>query len=120
MFTIQEILFFILVAVAIVVGALLLYNKYIAPMIGKPVPDDILTKARAIALDVVCYIEQTLSGEMPKDKKLQARDRLKRLLGEINIKLSDETIDLMIEAAVFIMNTEILGKTEKYSAGVQQ
>jgi len=112
MFNIQEVAFFILVAIAIFLGAFLLYGKYIAPKLNKLVPQDVLDKARTYALDVVCFIEQTFPES--KDKKLVARDRLKRLLAEVEIHLSEMAIDLLIEAAVFYMNTEILGRKDKY------
>lgn len=114
MFNIQEVIFYILVAVAILLGAFLLYGKYIAPRINKPVPDKVIARARDLAFEVVCYIEQILPGETGINKKLAARDKLKRLLDEAHINISEETLDMLIEAAVFLMNTEILGNVEKY------
>jgi hypothetical protein len=117
MFNIQELAFFLLVAIAIILGAFMLYSKYIAPKINKEVPQAVLDKVRTWALDVVCFIEQTYPES--KDKKLVARDRLKRLLAEVNIFISDSTIDLMIEAAVFYMNTTILDRKDKYIKDVK-
>lgn len=119
MFNIQEVIFFILVAISIALGTYLLYGKYIAPRIGKELPQEALSKARAIALDVVCCIEQILPGETGINKKLAARDKLKRLLDEVHINISEETLDMLIEAAVFLMNTEILGEVEKYTKDVK-
>lgn len=112
MFNFIEVIFFILVALAIILGAFLLYGKYIAPRINKAVPQEVLEQVRMYALDVVRFIEQTFPES--KDKKLVARDRLKRLLAESKISISEGAIDIMIEAAVFYMNTEILGRKEKY------
>jgi hypothetical protein len=115
MFSIQEVIFFILVAIAIFFGAFLLYGKYIAPRIGKELPQETLKRARELAFEVVCYIEQILPGETGINKKLAARDKLKRLLDEVHINISEETLDMLIEAAVFLMNTEILGEVDKYT-----
>lgn len=119
MFNILEVTFIIMVAIAIVLGVIILYGKYIAPKINKLVPQEVMDKAKEYALDVVCYIEQILPGETGRDKKLAARNKLKRLLDEVHINISEETLDMLIEAAVFIMNTEILGQEEKYTKDVK-
>ena len=115
MFSINDIVLYSLIVIAMILGGLLLYAKYISNSIGKPVPDNVIAKARNIAFEVVYYIEQILPGETGINKKLAARDKLKRLLDEVHINISKETLDILIEAAVFLMNTEILKKVDKYA-----
>lgn len=107
--------FYPLLAAAIVLAGYILYGKYIAPRLEKPVPQEALHRARAMALEVVCYIEQALPGETGQNKKLAARDKLKQLLSLMNITISEAILDMLIELSVFVMNTEILGNMKKYT-----
>jgi hypothetical protein len=114
MLSIQDFLFITMALAAAILGGYILYGRYIAPWIGKTVPQEVLSRARELALEVVCYIEQILPGESGINKKLAARDKLKRLLDELHLNISEEALDMLIEGAVFLMNTEILGKVERY------
>lgn len=107
MFNINDVMFFILAAVALITAIFIFYGKNIKP---GAISAEKMERARRLALDVVTFIEQTLPGSTPKDKKLQARDKLKRLLDAVNIKASEEILDILIEAAVFTMNAQILEK----------
>lgn len=93
------------------VGVIYLIPYYLK----KFVPSNELQKAEDIAQQVVYTIEQTMINVSGETKKAKAMELAKEMLSELGIQVSDEILDTLIEAAVFIMNNTILTLSNKKS-----
>ncbi|MDF2889800.1 MAG: hypothetical protein K0R80_167 [Clostridia bacterium] len=120
MFNIQEIIWFLMIAVIIILGMVLTYGKFIAPRIGKPLPESIMKTAESCALQAVLYIEQNyMQGASDEARREAAREKLKLLLSAEKISISDAVMDILIDASVAYMNIVLLGRSDKYIKDVK-
>lgn len=90
---------FEIVKIAVMV-VMLLITRYLIPMLKEQIGADKLAVAEKWARYAVLKAQQVLWSESGQDKKAYVTEFLKEILIEKNIALSDEQLDVLIEAAV--------------------
>lgn len=100
----NEIIFEI-IKVIVMVAALFL-TKYLVPWIREKCDADKLALAEKWARYAVLKAQQVLWAESGQDRKAYVTEFLKEMLIAKNIALSDEQLDILIEAAVKQMKIE--------------
>lgn len=83
-----------------VMAVMLLITRYLIPMIKEKVGADKLATAEKWTKFAVLKAQQVLWSESGQDRKAYVTEFLKEILIEKNIALSDEQLDVLIEAAV--------------------
>lgn len=83
-----------------VMAVLLLITRYLIPMLKEKIGADKLAAAEKWAKYAVLKAQQVLWSESGQDRKAYVTEFLKEILIEKNIALSDEQLDVLIEAAV--------------------
>lgn len=83
-----------------VMAVLLLITRYLIPMLKEKIGADKLAAAEKWARYAVLKAQQVLWSESGQDRKAYVTEFLKEILLEKNIALSDEQLDVLIEAAV--------------------
>lgn len=94
----NEILFEIIVVVVMLVA--LVIARYLVPWIKNKIGTDKLAEAEKWAKYAVLKAQQVLYEESGADRKAYVTEFLKEILIKKNIALSDEQLDVLIEAAV--------------------
>lgn len=84
----------------LVMVAALLISTYIVPWIKAKIGEAKLAEVKLWAEQVVLMVQQVYKGWTGDDKKQFVVDFLERLLIQKNISISDEQLDILIEAAV--------------------
>lgn len=100
----NEILFEIIKVVVMV--AVLVITRYLVPWMKEKIGADKLATAEKWARYAVLKAQQVLWEQGGKDKKAYVTEFLKEILMAKNIALSDEQLDVLIEAAVKQMKIE--------------
>ncbi len=100
----NEILFEIIKAVVMV--AALVITRYLVPWLKEKIGADKLATAEKWAKYAVLKAQQVLWEQGGQDKKAYVTEFLKEILMAKNIALSDEQLDVLIEAAVKQMKIE--------------
>ncbi len=83
-----------------VMALMLLITRYLIPMLRAKIGADKLATAEKWAKYAVLKAQQVLWSESGRDRKVYVTEFLKEILIEKNIALSDEQLDVLIEAAV--------------------
>lgn len=96
---------FEIVKVVVMVAALLI-TRYLVPWLKEKIGADKLEMAEKWAKYAVLKAQQVLWDETGKDRKAYVTEFLKEILIAKNIALSDEQLDVLIEAAVKQMKIE--------------
>ena len=96
---------FEIVKVVVMVAALLI-TRYLVPWLKEKIGADKLAMAEKWAKYAVLKAQQVLWDETGKDRKAYVTEFLKEILMAKNIALSDEQLDVLIEAAVKQMKIE--------------
>ena len=109
----NEILFEIIKVVVMV--AVLVLTRYLIPWLKAKIGADKLTVAEKWVKYAVLKAQQVLWEKNGQDKKAYVTEFLKEILIAKNIALSDEQLDVLIEAAVKQMKIEenMEGKTHE-------
>ena len=94
-----------IVKVVVMVAALLI-TRYLVPWLKEKIGADKLAMAEKWAKYAVLKAQQVLWDETGKDRKAYVTEFLKEILIAKNIALSDEQLDVLIEAAVKQMKIE--------------
>lgn len=100
----NEILFEIIKVVVMV--AVLVLTRYLIPWLKAKIGADKLTVAEKWVKYAVLKAQQVLWEKNGQDKKAYVTEFLKEILIAKNIALSDEQLDVLIEAAVKQMKIE--------------
>lgn len=100
----NEILFEVLKVVIMV--AVLLITRYVIPWVKGCIGADKLELAEKWAQYAVLKAQQVMWADNGPERKAYVTEFLKELLIEKNIALSDEQLDILIEAAVKQMKIE--------------
>ena len=100
----NEILFEVIKVVVMV--AALVITRYLVPWLKEKIGTDKLAVAEKWARYAVLKAQQVLWDETGKDRKAYVTEFLKEILIAKNIALSDEQLDVLIEAAVKQMKIE--------------
>lgn len=100
----NEILFEIIKVVVMV--AALVITRYLVPWLKEKIGADKLATAEKWARYAVLKAQQVLWEQGGQDKKAYVTEFLKEILTAKNIALSDEQLDVLIEAAVKQMKIE--------------
>lgn len=100
----NEIVFEIIKLVVMI--AALAVTRYLVPWIREKANTDKLVLAEKWVRYAVLKAQQVLWAEKGQDKKAYVTDFLKEILIAKNIALSDEQLDVLIEAAVKQMKIE--------------
>ena len=90
----------------IVMVAALIITRYLVPWIKNKIGADHLAVAEKWAKYAVLKAQQVLWAEKGQDRKAYVTEFLKEILIAKNIALSDEQMDVLIEAAVKQMKIE--------------
>lgn len=90
----------------IVMVAALVIARYLVPWIKEKIGADKLAEVEKWVKYAVLKAQQVLWEESGEDKKAYVTEFLKKLLIAKNIALSDEQLDVLIEAAVKQMKIE--------------
>ncbi len=96
---------FEIVKVVVMVAALVI-TRYLVPWLKEKIGADKLAVAEKWARYAVLKAQQALWAESGKDRKAYVTEFLKEILIAKNIALSDEQLDVLIEAAVKQMKIE--------------
>ncbi len=96
---------FEIVKVVVMVAALFI-TRYLVPWLKEKIGADKLAMAEKWAKYAVLKAQQVLWDETGKDRKAYVTEFLKEILIAKNIALSDEQLDVLIEAAVKQMKIE--------------
>lgn len=96
----------------VVMVAALLVARYLLPWLKEKIGTDKLVVAEKWARYAVLYAQQVLWKEDGKDRKAYVTQFLKEILTDKNIALSDEQVDVLIEAAVKQMKIEATKSAE--------
>ena len=89
-----------------VMALMLLITRYLIPMLKEKVGADKLATAERWAKFAVLKAQQVMWSEKEQDRKTYVTDFLKEILIEKNIAMSEEQLDVLIEAAVKQMKME--------------
>ena len=100
----SDILFEILKIVVMILA--LVIARYLVPWLKEKIGADKLAEAEKWAIYAVLKEQQVHWGESGADRKTYVTKFLKELLIAKNITLSDEQLDILIEAAVKQMKME--------------
>ena len=100
----NDILFEVLKIVVMLVA--LVVARYLVPWLKEKIGADKLTEAEKWAKYAVLKAQQVLWEETGADRKTYVTEFLKEILTAKNIALSDEQLDVLIEAAVKQMKME--------------
>ena len=112
----NEILFEIIIVVVMV--AALVITRYVIPWVRERIGADKLALVEKWARYAVLKAQQVMWADNGPERKAYVTEFLKELLIEKNIALSDEQLDILIEAAVKQMKIEAgSGVTVNNSAG---
>lgn len=112
----SEILFELLKVVIMV--AVLIITRYVIPWVREHIGADKVALAEKWARYAVLKAQQVMWSDNGPERKAYVTEFLKELLIEKNIALSDEQLDILIEAAVKQMKIEeSSGITINNSAG---
>lgn len=90
----------------VVMVAVLVITRYLVPWLKEKIGADKLAVAEKWAKYAVLKAQQVLWNETGKDRKAYVTEFLKKILIAKNIALSDEQMDVLIEAAVKQMKIE--------------
>lgn len=100
----SEIIFEVIKLVVMV--AALVVTRYLIPWIKEKIGADQMATAEKWVRFAVLKAQQVMQSENGTDKKAYVTDFLKELLQAKNISLTDEQLDVLIEAAVKQMKIE--------------
>lgn len=100
----NEIIFEVIKLVVMV--AVLVITRYLVPWLKEKIGSDKLAVAEKWSRYAVLKAQQVLWDESGKDRKAYVTKFLKEILIAKNIALSDEQLDVLIEAAVKQMKME--------------
>lgn len=100
----DEIIFEIIKVIVMV--AVLVITRYLVPWIKRKIGADELEEAEKWVRYAVLKAQQVLWAEKGQDRKAYVTEFLKEILISKNIALSDEQLDVLIEAAVKQMKIE--------------
>lgn len=81
-------------------AVLLLITRYLIPMLKEKIGADKLAATEKWVKYAVLKAQQVLWSDSGQDRKAYVTEFLKEILIEKNIALSDEQLDVLIEAAV--------------------
>jgi LL-H family phage holin len=90
----------------VVMLAVLVFARYIIPYVQKRIGKENTELIAQWAKYAVLKAQQVLYSESGEDRKAYVTEFLKQLLIEKNISISDEQLDILIEAAVKQMKIE--------------
>lgn len=114
----SEILFEVIKVVVMV--AALVITRYLVPWLREKIGADKLAVAEKWARYAVLKAQQVLWDESGKDRKSYVTEFLKEILIAKNIALSDEQLDVLIEAAVKQMKIQENSGIVIGAAGAEQ
>lgn len=90
----------------VVMVAVLVITRYLAPWLKAKIGADKLAAAEKWARYAVLKAQQVMCGSAGQDKKAYVAEFLRDILIAKNISMSDEQLDVLIEAAVKQMKIE--------------
>ncbi len=94
----------------VIMLAVVLVTRYLVPWIREKIGNDKLEVAEKWAKYAVLKAQQVMQTENGQERKAYVTEFLKEILTAKNISLTDEQLDVLIEAAVKTMKIEE-GKT---------
>jgi LL-H family phage holin len=94
----NDIIFEVLKIACMVVG--FIFARYAVPILKDVLTSGKTSQIAAWARYAVLWVQQTLTAKTGAEKKAVVTEFLKGILKEKNIALSDEQLDVLIEAAV--------------------
>ena len=101
----NEVLYDVLMVVVIVVATLI--TRYLVPYFKSQLEDAQLERAADMVAVAVRAAEQTMTGmKQGKAKKAEVVAFVSHWLAEHNIHITEDQLDNLIEAAVYVMNEE--------------
>lgn len=105
----DDILFNVLQTVIILVTGVV--SRYVIPWIRVKLDSEKVTQVTSFIQSAVNCAEQIINGQgLGAEKKVYVTELVQKYLGEHKYKISEEQINLLIEAAVKSMNTNRLEK----------
>lgn len=96
---------FEVIKIAVMVVALVI-ARYLVPLLREKIGADKLTAAEKWVKYAVLKAQQVMWSDTGSDRKTYVTEFLKKLLTAKNISLTDEQLDVLIEAAVKQMKIE--------------
>ncbi|SNS32933.1 Bacteriophage holin of superfamily 6 (Holin_LLH) [Anaerovirgula multivorans] len=75
----------------------------VAPILSKTLNKDDIEKIQSIIKNVILFIEQTKQGFSNEEKKTMAVNYAKTILEYMELHISDELLDVIIEAQVYLL-----------------
>lgn len=99
----------ILIVILSVLASVLIYFIGI-PYLLKTLGTDKMDTILKIVKEVVYSIEQTLKDVDGEVKKAEAMKLAKEILSSLNIQVDEKMLDMLIESAVFLMNSTLENK----------
>lgn len=90
----------------VVMLAVLVFTRYLIPLVKNKVGNDKMETITKWAKYAVLKAQQVMQAETGAEKKAYVTEFLKKLLQAKNISVSDEQLDILIEAAVKEMKME--------------
>jgi len=96
------------ILMAVIAGVTL----YLIPLIKERIGTERLNQMETWAMNAVLWAEQFIKAD-GNDKKKAVVDFLKKIRNEKNINITDEQIEILIEAAVKSMNDSMVQTDER-------
>lgn len=101
----NEVLFSILQAVIIILATVV--SRYLIPWLKLKIDTEKVTQVIEFIKSAVCGAEQIINGTgLGIEKKTYVIDLVQKFLTQKGYKISDEQINLLIEAAVLTLNSD--------------
>ena len=90
----------------VIAGIMILVTRYLVPWLKMKLKNEVDEVTWVQVMRIVRAIEQTLCNVTGADKKARAAIVLREWAQKNHITITDTQIDDLIEAAVFVMNSE--------------
>lgn len=97
----------------VVTIAVIVFARYALPAIKSLTSSTCIATAEKVVSDAVLYAQQVMKDSTGEEKKTVVTEIVEKILTDINVSMSDEQVDVLIEAAVKTMKmTEKEGSNE--------
>lgn len=84
----------------VVMVAIVVLTRYVVPWVKERIDTEKMSVVADWAKKAVLYAQQTMQSDSGAERKAIVTEFLKEMLAAKNISISDEQIDILIEAAV--------------------
>lgn len=109
--TVQDI---VVKALELIIAIIVLVaTRYLVPWLKTKIGDDTLDIITTWVKEAVHAAEQVMTSNTGAEKKAYVIEFVKKILEENNISISDEELDVLIEAAVKSMNISQLSSSNE-------